>query len=303
MPDQPLLSIEFLKEITPGDETALLRLLSTGTAALDLGKLPAPELLFQRLGEQERNCSSAVGGGIMLPHLRLPGLERLGAVIATLATPLVTPALPDGEPIRFAALLLIPEDAPIKGLRLMANLATAARGEDFKPRLFGAATVEELKKVMLEVFHQRPLTLLVSDIMVPPRCAATPEMGLKAATALMAEHRVEAIPVLEGKKLVGQLTSGELFKLGLPDFFSQLKSVGFIRFFDPFEKYFGVEAASRVADVMQHEVCAFPEDATLIEAVFALSVQKEPLICVVNDEHELLGVIDRTLVLQRIINI
>ena len=95
----------------------------------------------------------------------------------------------------------------------------------------------------------------------------------------------------------------DLFKLGIPDFFSQLKSVGFIRYFDPFEEYFAVEIASKVSDVMNTEFKAFPETATLIEIVFAISVQKCPLIYIVGERNKLLGVIDRTLLLKRIINL
>ena len=109
--------------------------------------------------------------------------------------------------------------------------------------------------------------------------------------------------VLDGKKLVGELSSVELFKLGIPDFFSQLKSVGFIRYFDPFEKYFAVEAASRVEDVMNRELPSFHPDATLIEVVFAISVLKQPVIYVTNHKQELQGVISQAQLLGRIINL
>ena len=95
----------------------------------------------------------------------------------------------------------------------------------------------------------------------------------------------------------------ELFKLGIPDFFSQLKSVGFIRYFDPFENYFAVEAGSLVKDVMNTNCKTFSPDTTLIEIVFAISVQHYPLVYIVNSNNDLLGVIDQTLLLERIINL
>lgn len=158
-------------------------------------------------------------------------------------------------------------------------------------------------RLFREIRKQRPPAVIASDIMGPPRLALSPEMPLQEATRLMADHRAAAVPVLDGDKLVGEIVADDLFKLGIPDFFSQLKSVGFIRYFDPFEEYFAVEIASKVSDVMNTEFKAFPETATLIEIVFAISVQKCPLIYIVGERNKLLGVIDRTLLLKRIINL
>ena len=119
----------------------------------------------------------------------------------------------------------------------------------------------------------------------------------------MAKFHAETVPVLNGRRLVGQLSCVELFKLGIPDFFSQLKSVGFIRYFDPFENYFAVEAGSLVKDVMNTNCKTFSPDTTLIEIVFAISVQHYPLVYIVNSNNDLLGVIDQTLLLERIINL
>jgi len=131
----------------------------------------------------------------------------------------------------------------------------------------------------------------------------SPDLPLQEATRRMAEYRISTVPVLDGETLVGEIVADDLFKLGIPDFFSQLKSVGFIRYFDPFEEYFEVEAASKVSDVMNRHFKTFPEDATLIEIVFAISVQKCPVVYIVGERNKLLGVVDRTLLLKRIINL
>ena len=196
----------------------------------------------------------------------------------------------------------MPEENPVEGLRFMADLGGCIRTPAKRTRLFAAQDADELREVLAEQRTQTH-TLVAADIMIPARVFATPGMQLKEATRLMAESHQEIIPVLDGKKLVGELSSVELFKLGIPDFFSQLKSVGFIRYFDPFEKYFAVEAASRVEDVMNRELPSFHPDATLIEVVFAISVLKQPVIYVTNHKQELQGVIRQAQLLGRIINL
>ncbi|MEG2074957.1 MAG: CBS domain-containing protein, partial [Victivallaceae bacterium] len=130
------------------------------------------------------------------------------------------------------------------------------------------------------------------------------KMPLKEATKLMVHCHTNAIPVLgDNNQLMGQISSASLFKLGIPDFFTQMKSVGFIRYFDPFEKYFAIEANSLVRDVMSQDFIALPPDATLIEIVFAISVQHQDKVYIVNYKNELIGIIDQALLLERIINL
>ena len=58
-----------------------------------------------------------------------------------------------------------------------------------------------------------------------------------------------------------------------------------------------------MGQVMNTDYCTFHEDATLIEIVFAISILKYPQVYIVNQENELLGIIDQTLLLERIINL
>lgn len=79
--------------------------------------------------------------------------------------------------------------------------------------------------------------------------------------------------------------------------------MGFIRHFDPFEKYFSVEAHSAVKDVMDKDLPTVHEENTLIEIVFSITVEKHPVLYVVNKKQELLGIIDQSVLMERIINL
>ena len=191
----------------------------------------------------------------------------------------------------------------MQGLKFISAFAKCLRDSAFSETLLNAKEKAEAVDILQKIKLDEPETLRASDLMVPPRCNVTPEIPLKDATRMMAKFHAETVPVLNGRRLVGQLSCVELFKLGIPDFFSQLKSVGFIRYFDPFENYFAVEAGSLVKDVMNTNCKTFSPDTTLIEIVFAISVQHYPLVYIVNSNNDLLGVIDQTLLLERIINL
>ncbi len=53
--------------------------------------------------------------------------------------------------------------------------------------------------------------LLVKDIMKKRLVTVTPEMTIEQATAIAQHHRVGALPVVEGERLVGILTTNDIF--------------------------------------------------------------------------------------------
>jgi len=293
-----------LSQVSAADPAELFGKLASDAAKLeplrkrDLTSAAILDLIWER----ENQSPTTLGCGLILPHARVPKLESLCAVCATLDHPLDCET-PDEVPVVFGCMLLIPEDRPMEGLRFMADLAAVVHNPAWRDRLHSCASTDEMVRLFREIRKQRPPVVIASDIMAPPRVVLSPDLPLQEATRRMAEYRISTVPVLDGETLVGEIVADDLFKLGIPDFFSQLKSVGFIRYFDPFEEYFEVEAASKVSDVMNRHFKTFPEDATLIEIVFAISVQKCPVVYIVGERNKLLGVVDRTLLLKRIINL
>lgn len=261
------------------------------------------QTIFEALRKREEQFSTALGRGVIFPHARFSALHSHAVIVVATLSGTLKCETPDNTPVRIACLLLIPEEQPMQGLKFISAFAKCLRDSAFSETLLNAKEKAEAVDILQKIRLDEPETLRASDLMVPPRCNVTPEMPLKDATRMMAKFHAETVPVLNGRRLVGQLSCVELFKLGIPDFFSQLKSVGFIRYFDPFENYFAVEAGSLVKDVMNTNCKTFSPDTTLIEIVFAISVQHYPLVYIVNSNNDLLGVIDQTLLLERIINL
>ena len=130
-----------------------------------------------------------------------------------------------------------------------------------------------------------------------------PEIPVSELVHRMAELGLDCAGITdENRRLVGQVTASDIFTFGVPDFFRQLKSVSFIPEFDPFERYFATEDTLRARDVMSTKFAALPPDATVLEVVFALSVQGHPKVFVV-EEDRLIGVIDSIRVVDRILSV
>jgi PTS system nitrogen regulatory IIA component len=87
---------------------------------LPAGRLSAREL-SERIRHRERAASTALGGGLAVPHALLPGVPPHAALI-TLAQPLVAQT-PDGAPLRLVLVCVLPKE----GTTHLHALAAAAR--------------------------------------------------------------------------------------------------------------------------------------------------------------------------------
>ncbi len=83
-------------------------------------------MIFDVLLQRERLGSTALGGGIAIPHGRFPGLERVRGFFARLATPVDFDAL-DHKPVDIVFMLMAPESAGADHLKALARVSRVLR--------------------------------------------------------------------------------------------------------------------------------------------------------------------------------
>lgn len=128
-----LISPEDVLELEAPDRDALLLALSAHgaeRAGIDAAQLHAAVL------ERERLYSTALGQGVAMPHVRLPGLKRFSVVLAR-SREGVEFSSPDGEKVRLFLLIVGPAEDKDRYLKLMGRAAKFLRAES--ARLIAAA--------------------------------------------------------------------------------------------------------------------------------------------------------------------
>lgn len=262
------------------------------------------ESVLNAVQARDRQGATALGNGFAYPHARLADCNGAGMAIATLSPPLGIPRTPDGRAIDTVCLLVGPENDPNLFLKAMSCFAQFVGSDVQRQALLGAENPQDAYEVLARSNLSTDIPVLAADIMRPLRLQLTADMSLRQAARQMLRQHVDAAPVMdEDNQVLGEITSDLLFKCGLPDFFSQLRSVSFIREFDPFEKYFEFEAHATTGELMSREFATLPLKATLLEIVFLLAVKRHPKVYVLDQNKKCRGVIDRILVLDRVINI
>lgn len=92
--------------------------------------------LFSRLMDQERRGTSGVGGGVAIPHLRLPRLERSFTFLTRLSRPLDFNAV-DDRSVDIVCLLLSPESEVALHLRRLSRLSRLLRNDILLQKIRG----------------------------------------------------------------------------------------------------------------------------------------------------------------------
>lgn len=90
--------------------------------------------IFETLLRRERLGSTGVGGGVAIPHGKLPKLDRIVGLFARLDTPVDFESL-DGESVDLIFLLLAPEAAGADHLKALARIARLLRDPDTAKKL------------------------------------------------------------------------------------------------------------------------------------------------------------------------
>jgi CBS domain-containing protein len=234
--------------------------------------------------------------------VRVEDLAGLRISVATLMTPIPWGA--DQVPVQAVAIIATPHDNPAPGIRLHDQLVTLSGRESARTHIARSRSATDLARWLERHLNEDDGPLLAAEIMRPPLDWIYPETPVRDLTRMMSAFTIDAVGIVDrAHRLIGEVTADRVFTLGIPDFFRQLKSVSFIAAFDPLQRYFSQEKELKTADVMQPVKAMVLPTATLLEVIFLLSVQGHPKVYVVDDHQILLGVIDRSRVLDRLINL
>ncbi len=105
--------------------------------------------ILETLVEREKLGSTAVGGGIAIPHGKLAGLERIFGVFARLSKPIDFEA-PDEQPVDLVFLLLAPKGAGADHLKALALIARLFRQSGVVAKLRACTDKSALYAVLTE---------------------------------------------------------------------------------------------------------------------------------------------------------
>jgi nitrogen PTS system EIIA component len=106
-----------------------------------------PNEIFEILLQRERLGSTGIGGGVAIPHAKLPKLDKIVGVFARLHKPIDFDAL-DGEPVDLVFALLAPEQAGADHLKALARIARLLRDPHVAEKLRSVTDSDQMFAVL-----------------------------------------------------------------------------------------------------------------------------------------------------------
>lgn len=105
--------------------------------------------LGQILEEREKLGSTAIGGGIAIPHGKLPGLDHVLAVFGRSPAGVDFESV-DGAPTKLFFLLVAPEDSSGMHLKALARISRLLKEESVRERLLACGDRTGLLRIIRE---------------------------------------------------------------------------------------------------------------------------------------------------------
>lgn len=109
-------------------------------------------MIFEGLFTRERLGSTALGGGIAIPHCRIEGSGSAHGALVTLKTPIDFEA-PDGQPVDLVIFLVVSGEATQEHLNMLATISKALSDADFCRRIRQCSSDSEL----VNLVHQKEM--------------------------------------------------------------------------------------------------------------------------------------------------
>ncbi|NQU38950.1 MAG: PTS sugar transporter subunit IIA [Lentisphaerae bacterium] len=262
------------------------------------GDMDLSEVLLA-LESREEQLSTALGHGVAFPHARLSNLKTARVALGVLQSPILF----GEQPTSIVCLILSPADEPTVSLKIMSQFSRMLMDETKRQAVLTARTADALRAIVAREDLRIDQPILARDIMRAPGVSVPPDTPINKVAQLMSSAHLFVVPVLSDEgRILGDITTDNLFRYGLPDFFTQLKSISFIAEFEPFEAYFKAERSVLAGELIEKAAGIVPMHYTLMEIVFDLAIRHVPQLYVVDAKERWVGTIDHGVVLHNVIN-
>jgi PTS system nitrogen regulatory IIA component len=136
-PSDVLLDLEVPSKQALFDAVSHLWAESRGMVAVDVEK---------SLNARESLGSTGVGRGVAIPHARIKGLAEAVAAFVRPATPIAFDS-PDGVPVSYCFVLLVPEAATEQHLQILADVVGMLSDEQFRTQLANAKSQQDIHQL------------------------------------------------------------------------------------------------------------------------------------------------------------
>jgi len=106
------------------------------------------EELRKAVWEREEMMSTGIGQGIGIPHVRLPGLEKITMAVGISRAGIADYESLDNKPVHIIVLIAVPQGQHELYIRLLAEIIGILKREDIRKAIIEAKDTSEAYKIL-----------------------------------------------------------------------------------------------------------------------------------------------------------
>ncbi len=297
---RPELIIEDLKVATKQEAIALLieRIFQSDARNM-LGDISSQQV-YEEVIKRENIQTTGLGNKLAFPHARIEHCSDLIVAIGISRKSIDFNSI-DGQPCNIICLMLSPVLKPYIILQTMASLARFFADKKSAEKILTGLSASQIAETIRTSEMTTHKTITAQEVMRPVAHTVNLDMPLEQATHIMHLNHIGVLPVVNADgALCGEISCLKIFTYGIPDFFKQLETVSFVKYLDPFERYFKFRKELKVKDFYEPAANVIRMDTTLLEMIFEMTVKKKARLFVV-DNGKLVGEVDRFSIIDKIL--
>jgi mannitol/fructose-specific phosphotransferase system IIA component (Ntr-type) len=256
--------------------------------------------IYRSVINRESIQTTGLGNGLCFPHARLEKCFDLVLAIGISGDGVVFGSI-DKQPCRIICLMLSPDSKPYIILQTMAALTRILADKQNVEAILRADSADKIVEILIKPTLKTSKNVVARDVMRPVSQSVNLETTIEQTAQIMHLRRIDVLPVIDSENtLRGEISCLKIFTYGIPDFFKQLETISFVRYLDPFEKYFKFRKNLTVKDLYEPTASSISMDATLIEMIFEMTAKNRSRLFVTN-EGQLVGEVDRFSIIDKIL--
>jgi len=287
-------------------EEAIEKLIS-GIAVHDKKVASMEEKIKKCVLDRENEISTAMGGGIAIPHARVEGFEDFVIALGVLKKPIRTQvaALKTEDDVELFIVIVSEVLKNKRMLKMMAGfMKIATKNPKIIEKIKRSENPHDIYNLVKDAEIEIDGKITAEDVLSPDLMPVHPSDTLEeVAKRLIIEERT-GLPVLDiNGTFLGEITEKELIEFGMPKYISVMQDISFLTVGEPFEEYLKNEKTATIEELYRREgVLTVDRRASIMEICFSMVNKGKTRIYVVED-GKYYGMIQRSDIIKKVLHI
>jgi PTS system nitrogen regulatory IIA component len=276
------------------------------TAKYDKTFNESKNLIQESVLERESEVSTALGGGIAIPHARVDGYDDILLSIGILKEPIEC-EMADMRSKDMVKIFFMITAETLKSkviLKIMSSITKIAlKDKPLLEQLINAKTSQEILKLLDNINVKVKTKITADDVMDPTIKPASPSDTLDDIARRLITEQKPGFPVVGNNgDFLGEMTERELISYGMPNYTAVMDNLDFFTIGEPFEEYLKNEKTATIEELYRKETVTVDRQTPIME-ICLLMVNKGYTRIYVVEDGKYFGTILRSHIIKKVLHI